>query len=108
MKISTFGRNYSGVFYLRRQPHHQTVVIRQRQQRDLIVIRRISIIVRASMVFGTPILVFILMMYITGKVHPSFRPVGWLSIATSLMELTFVVVILTLQLKSIIRKNLSI
>ena len=53
--------------YLRRQSSIQTFMIRQRQQRDLIVIRRILITVSLLMALGIPAIVILLISYITNK-----------------------------------------
>jgi len=94
--------------YLHRRTKSQSFAIQQRQQRDLIVIRRISIIIGALLILGVPTVVFIIMLYITGEMHPLFHRVGWLSVSSSIMNLTFLVILLTPQLNRLIRKRIPI
>lgn len=66
--------------FLHRQPNNQTLVIKQRQQRDLSVIRRIYIMVGLLMALGVPTIVLLLMFYITGVKYSLFDRIAWLSI----------------------------
>jgi hypothetical protein len=89
--------------FLRRQANNQIVVgMKQRQQRDLLVLQRIFILVGFLLILGIPIIVFMIMFYITGEEYPLVDRVVWFSFGLSMIGLSFAVVIVTPQLKSIV------
>jgi hypothetical protein len=76
--------------------------MKQRQQRDLLVLQRIFILVGFLLILGIPIIVFMIMFYITGEEYPLVDRVVWFSFGLSMIGLSFAVVIVTPQLKSIV------
>ncbi|UJR11530.1 hypothetical protein I4U23_015711 [Adineta vaga] len=93
------------VLFLRRQPINSTWMIKQRQQRDLIVIRRIFVIISLLVILGIPTIVLLLMLYITGEIHPLFHRYAWFFVNISMMGLTMIMVVLTPQLKNVVFKK---
>ncbi len=89
--------------FLRQQSNTQTVVaVKQRQQRDILVLRRIFIIVGVLMIVGIPLVVFVIMFIITGESDPVFKRIIWFTMALSMAGLNFAMIIVTPQLKSIV------
>jgi len=91
--------------FLHRQSNNRNLVIKQRQQRDLVVIRRILIHVGLLMVLGIPIIVLLIMFYIADGKFPLFFRIQFFSVSLSLIELSLSVAILTPQLKYIVLKK---
>ncbi|UJR17307.1 hypothetical protein I4U23_004202 [Adineta vaga] len=91
--------------FLRQQPTNQSFIVKQRQKRDLVVIKRILIITSLLVILGAPGLIILLMFYITGIEHPLFYRIEWFSINLSVCAISFVMVIFTSQLKSMIWKR---
>ncbi|CAF1574796.1 unnamed protein product, partial [Adineta steineri] len=56
--------------FLRRQTNTQTLIVRQRQERDFLIIRRILIIVGVLISLGIPAIVFLVTAFITHEEHP--------------------------------------
>jgi len=56
--------------FLRQQSNNQTLIVRQRQQRDLIAIQSILIIVGFLIALGIPAMVFIVILLVTGERYP--------------------------------------
>jgi hypothetical protein len=89
--------------FLRRQSNNQIVVaVKQRQQRDLLVLQRIFILVGLVMSVGSSAIVFVIMFYITGGEYPLMYRVAWFTIAFSIIGLSVAIVIVTPQLKNIV------
>ncbi|CAF1290634.1 unnamed protein product [Adineta steineri] len=91
--------------FLRRQPINQTRVVKKRQERDLLVIRRIFIAVGLLLTLGMPSVILLVMYLITGEKSPLFFRIEWLSVSVSMIGLSVVLVLFTPQLKSIILKK---
>jgi hypothetical protein len=91
--------------YLRRQSHSQTLLVKQRQQRDLVVIRRIFITIGLLAVLGIPSFVFIIMFNITNVENPLFYRFLWFFFNFSTTSISFTMIIVIPQLKSIVMKK---
>ncbi|CAF0841220.1 unnamed protein product [Adineta steineri] len=91
--------------FLRRQSINQALVVKKRQERDLLVIRRIFITVGLLLTLGIPSVILLLMYLITGEESPLFFRIEWLSVSLSMVGLSVVLVFFTPQLKSIILKK---
>jgi hypothetical protein len=91
--------------FIRQQPNNQTVTIKRRQERDFLVIKRIFIIVNILLTLGIPSIVLISMLYATGIEHPLSYRITWLSIDISMAILSVIIVLMTPQLKTIVRKR---
>ncbi|CAF1370275.1 unnamed protein product [Adineta steineri] len=91
--------------FLRRQPINQTLIVKKRQERDLLVIRRIFITVGLLLTLGLPSLVLLIMLSITGEESLLFFRIEWLSVSLSMVGLSVALVFITPQLKSIILKK---
>lgn len=76
------------IVFLRRQSNNQTLIVKQRQQRNLIVIRRILIIVGVLTSFGTPVIIFQIIFYITGQENSLQSRIVWLLISISMIQLS--------------------
>ncbi|CAF0740064.1 unnamed protein product [Adineta steineri] len=90
--------------FLRRQTNTQTLIVRQRQDRDLLVIRRILITVGFVISLGIPAMIFLVMFFITNEQHPLTFPFLCLFISISMLGLCLLTIIFTPQLKKIIMK----
>jgi len=76
--------------------------VKQRQQRDLLILRRIFIIVGFLLILGIPSIVFLIKVCITGEEYFLGQRIQWFSFGLSMTGLSFAVVIVTPQLKSIV------
>jgi len=91
--------------FLHRQLNNQTLIVKQRQERDVIVIQRIIIIVGLLMTLGIPAVALLIMFYTTGEEYPLFSRIEWFFVSLSILGLVLSLVIITPQLKSIILKT---
>ncbi len=91
--------------FLRRQPNQRTFAIKQSQQRDLVVLRRIFIIIGLLMGLGIPSIVLLFMLFITGEEYPLTMRIMWLMLSLSMIVLSLSLTILTPQLKNIILRK---
>jgi hypothetical protein len=92
--------------FLRRQSNNQILVaVKQRQQRDLLFLQRIFILVGLLMSLGSSCIAFVIMLYITGEEYPLMYRVVWFTVAFSMMGLSVAIVIVTPQLKRIVMKK---
>ena len=82
--------------------NNQTLIVKQRQDRDVIVIQRILIIVSLLMALGIPAVALIIMFYTTGEEDPIFSRIEWLFVSVSMIGLVLSLVIVTPQLKSMV------
>ncbi|UJR38706.1 hypothetical protein I4U23_031372 [Adineta vaga] len=90
--------------YLYRHMNTQILIVRQRQQRDLIVIRRIFITVIFLVILQIPRTILFIMLFMTGDEYTYFARVEWFFISCSMVGLSLSMVIFTPQLKMIILK----
>ncbi len=88
--------------YIRRQTNNQTFVVKQRQDRDMIIIRRILITIGLLMALGIPGVVFLVMLRITGEEYPLLLRIEWLFVSFSMIGLSLSVVVYTPQLENIV------
>lgn len=95
------------VLFMRRQSNTQTLIIRNHQQRDFVVIQRIFISISILLVLGTPCVVMILMFYITNHLHPLFFRIAWSSVSLSMLILSVTLTVLTPQIKLIVWKKIQ-
>ncbi|CAF0915888.1 unnamed protein product [Adineta ricciae] len=95
MRITTF---------LRHQRNTLTLVMRQRQKRDFLIVRRILMIIIFLLTLGLPGTFFIIRYYVTGDYHPLSLRVGWMSVAISMAVLNVVLIFCIPQLRNIVRK----
>jgi hypothetical protein len=92
------------IIFIRQQANNRTLVSIQRQGRDLIVIRRISIIVSLLLVLGLPSMALIAKSIITGEEYPLIARITFLPVGISMAGLSVVMVFSIPQLNSIARK----
>jgi len=85
--------------------NNQTLIVKQRQDRDVIVIQRILIIVSLLMALGIPAVALIIMFYTTGEEDTIFSRIEWLFVSVSMIGLVLSLVIVTPQLKSMVLKT---
>lgn len=92
--------------HLRRQPHNQLHSVKQRQKRDLIIIRRLFIIIGTLSALGIPAIVLLIMLFITGEQHPLLFRIEWLSVSLSMLALDVLLVLFTPQLINMVWESL--
>jgi hypothetical protein len=90
--------------FIRQQSKNRTLAIKQRQDRDLLIIRRILIIFSLLLAFGFPTMVLIVMAIITGEVHPLTNCIVLISVSISMATLSVALLFSIPQLKSIVLK----
>ncbi|CAF0819748.1 unnamed protein product [Adineta steineri] len=88
--------------FIHQQGNKQTLVIKQRQARDLLIIRRILIIVSLLLILGIPGMTLIFMFIITGEEHPLLYRITFLPISVSQMGLSVALIFSIPQLKNIV------
>ncbi|CAF1408580.1 unnamed protein product [Adineta steineri] len=90
--------------FLRRQTNTPTLVVKQRQDRDLLVIRRILIIVALLISLGVPGIVFLVKSFITNTDDFLTFPFVFFFISISMIGVCISTIIFTPQLKKIVVK----
>ncbi|CAF1365716.1 unnamed protein product [Rotaria sp. Silwood1] len=88
--------------FIRQQPHNQTLMVKQRQQRDLAATQRIFTNVGLFYAFGIPCITLLIMYYITGTEHPLTYRITWVGPEVSMAILSIQMVFMTPQLKNLI------
>ncbi|CAF1206519.1 unnamed protein product [Adineta steineri] len=87
--------------FIHQQGNTQTLVIKQRQVRDLLIIRRILIIVSLLLILGMPGFVLVIMFIITGEEHPLLVRISYFPVSISQMGLSVALLFSIPQLKNI-------
>ncbi|CAF0908352.1 unnamed protein product [Adineta steineri] len=90
--------------FLRRQANTQTLIVKQRQERDFLIIRRILIVVGVLISLGIPAMGFLMMAFITHEEHSLTFPIFWFFISISMISICISTIIFTPQLKKIIMR----
>ncbi|CAF1117862.1 unnamed protein product [Adineta steineri] len=88
--------------FIHHQGNIQTLVIKQRQSRDLLIIRRILILVNLLLILGIPAMTLIFMFIITGEEHPLLARIANFPISVSEAGLSVVLLFCIPQLKNIL------
>ncbi|CAF1033202.1 unnamed protein product [Adineta steineri] len=88
--------------FIHHQGNIQTLVIKQRQSRDLIIIRRILIIINLLLIFGIPSMVLIFMFIITGEENPLLARISLFPGSVSGAVLSVALLFCIPQLKNIV------
>jgi hypothetical protein len=91
--------------FLRRHSNNQTILVKQRQQRDLLVLQRLLITLASLTVLGIPVIVLLIMFFITGQENLLFYRIEWLFVDFSMMGLSLATIVSTSHLKGIFLKN---
>lgn len=91
--------------FIRDQPNNVTLAVKRRQQRDLLVLRRILITVSILLVVGIPTIVLLMLALITGNTHPLSYRIVWIGAAICLTTLSIGLVFMDPQLNSIVMKK---
>ncbi|CAF1536853.1 unnamed protein product [Rotaria sp. Silwood1] len=91
--------------FIYRQSTVQTLIAQRRQQRDVLVIKRIAITVIMLLIFGLPNLVFVIVTSMTGVEYALTYRIQWFIGSLSMIGLSITNVVLTPQLKSIVMKR---
>ncbi|CAF1420561.1 unnamed protein product [Adineta ricciae] len=93
------------VIFLRRQPKNQSLIVKQRQHRDLAVFQRILLTVGLLVMIGIPTVVFVIIAQTTGQDYFLAFRVIWPFFSLSMMMTDILLVMFSPQLKVIIRSN---
>ncbi|UJR08777.1 hypothetical protein I4U23_013033 [Adineta vaga] len=88
-----------------KKANNQTIVIRRRQERDVLAIQRILTTVGLLALAGAPAAYFLVRLIVTGQIHPLTYRVAWLAASISMVGLSVTLIFSVPQLKSIILKN---
>ncbi|CAF1123441.1 unnamed protein product [Adineta steineri] len=88
--------------FIRQQGNIPTLIIKQRQSRDLLIIRRILIIVNLLLILGMPGMVLIIMFAITGEENPLLARISYFPVSVSQVGLSIALLISIPQLKNIV------
>ncbi|CAF0794279.1 unnamed protein product [Adineta steineri] len=88
--------------FIHQQGNKQTLVIKQRQARDLLIIRRILIIVSLLLILGIPAMTVLFMFVITGEEHPLLARIVFFPISVSQAGLSVALLFSIPQLKNIV------
>ena len=93
------------ILFLRQQSTNLAVAVKQRQQRDLVIIQRIFFSVGLLSTFGFPTLVFVLMWFVAGVEYPFSYRIIWLAGEISLALLVVGLIFMTPQLKRLVGRR---
>ncbi|CAF4183303.1 unnamed protein product [Adineta steineri] len=88
--------------FIHQQGNKQTLVIKQRQARDLLIIRRILIIVSLLFILALPGMILIFMFIITGEEHPLLARITFFTVSISEAGLSVALLFSIPQLKNIV------
>ncbi|CAF0873653.1 unnamed protein product [Adineta steineri] len=88
--------------FIHRQENIQTLIIKRRQARDLLIIRRILIIVSLLLILGIPGMTLIFMFIITGQEHPLLARIAYLPVSASQAGLSVALLFSIPQLKNMV------
>jgi hypothetical protein len=87
--------------------HKAPLTVSTRAKRDVIVIRRIVLIVLTLFIIGTPTMITLLMLPFTKIVEPLFYRITVMTMALSMSTLSLTLVYTSPQLKHIIKQSLK-
>jgi hypothetical protein len=90
--------------YVRLHSNNQSLVTKNKQKQDLLVIQRIFITFGVLSVVVTPTSVFVLLAYINHVEHPLTHRMTMLSYAMSMVVLSVETIFVTTQLKALLLK----
>ncbi|CAF3743248.1 unnamed protein product [Adineta steineri] len=88
--------------FIHQQGNKQTLVIKQRQSRDLLIIRRILIIVNLLFILALPGMILIFMFIITSEEHPLLARITFFTVSVSQAGLSVALLFSIPQLKNIV------
>ncbi|CAF1140481.1 unnamed protein product [Adineta steineri] len=88
--------------FISRQGNIQTLVVKQRQSRDLLIMRRILIIVSLLLILGIPAMTLIFMFIVTGEANPLILRIAFLPVSASQTGLSVALLFCIPQLKNIV------
>ncbi|CAF0762166.1 unnamed protein product [Adineta steineri] len=88
--------------FIHQQGNKQTLLIKQRQSRDLLIIRRILIIVNLLFILAIPGMILIFMFIITGEEHPLLARITFFPVSISEAGLSVALLFTIPQLKNIV------
>ncbi|CAF1330071.1 unnamed protein product [Adineta steineri] len=88
--------------FIHQQRNIQTLVVKQRQSRDLLVTQRILIIVSLLLILGIPGMTLIFMFIITGQEHPLLARIAFFPVSVSQAGLSVALLFSIPQLKNIV------
>jgi hypothetical protein len=93
------------MIHIRQQPNNQTMTVKRRQRRDLVLIRRILITVSLLLTVGIPGMILMARMFITGEEHPLSHRISEVPVGLSIAILSVALIFSVPQLKSIVIKK---
>jgi hypothetical protein len=101
---------YLSLIYIRiilfiRQQNTISLVIKRRQQRDLLAIKRIFVNIGLLMAIGFPAMVLLVMLFITGVEHPLTYRILWTGAEVSMAVLSIAMILMTPQLKNVVMRR---
>jgi hypothetical protein len=91
--------------FIRKQGNNQTLIVKRRQERDLIAMKRILLTVGLLTLIGVPATFFLMKLILTGEIHPLALRIVFVAASMSMAGLSVVVFFFIPQLKSIVLKN---
>ncbi|CAF1305595.1 unnamed protein product [Adineta steineri] len=89
--------------FIHQQGNIQTLVIKQRQSRDLLITRRILMIVSLLFILGIPAMTLVFMFIITGQEHPLLARIAFFPVSASQAGLSVALLFSIPQLKNIVQ-----
>lgn len=88
--------------FIHHQPNNQSLAIRRRQDRDLLILRRIFMTVGVLLIAGIPSVIILILLAITRQQPPLSLCIMWLSVTLAFAGLSGMIVLFTPQLKRIV------
>jgi hypothetical protein len=90
------------LIFIRQQGNRRiTMVVKWRQERDLVVIKRIFIPVGILIILAIPTIFLLTMQAITNIQHPLFFRITWFPVTLSMLILSILIILMTPKLKNI-------
>jgi hypothetical protein len=90
--------------FLRQQSSNLALVLKRRQQRDLLAVQRIFINVGLLVILGLPGMTVVIMAFVTGVEYPLGQRILYIGVEISLAILSIEMIFMTPQLKNILVK----
>ena len=87
--------------FLRHRTNNLTVIIKQRQERDFLVIKRILISIILLLISGMPGMIFVIIYAFTNDFYFLTYRIIWFSIIVSMLALNVILIFYIPQLKNI-------
>ncbi|UJR17056.1 hypothetical protein I4U23_003953 [Adineta vaga] len=93
------------IMFIRKHSANQTIIVKRRQNRDLLAVQRIFLNIIILLTLGLPTIVLLFIYFITNVEHPLIYRTMWMVVGVSMTILSVEMAFMTPQLKNILLKR---